>query len=165
MPLRSALSGKTISRCRGGRNQALVHVLLKDKAFAVLSEQEKKMVTGRILENIILLETTKVLSSRYKVCKFQFASDEFDMVIYDCEENCCAAFKIKHSSKAAPEQARHLRDAEKCACPAALWRSGWEICALPRRRDGRWGRGRKSSVVYVVISIDVQFPSKNLWHL
>ena len=63
MPLRSALSGKTISRCRGGRNQALVHVLLKDKTFAVLSEQEKKMVTGRILENIILLEPTKVLSS------------------------------------------------------------------------------------------------------
>ena len=57
--------------------QALVHVLLKDKA--VLSEQEKKMVTGRILENIILLETTKVLSSRYKVCKFQFVSDEFEI--------------------------------------------------------------------------------------
>lgn len=123
MPLRSALSGKTISRCRGGQNQALVHVLLKDKTFAALGEQEKKMATdrileevrGRMLEDIILLETTKALSSRYKVCKLQFASGEFDMVIYDREENCCAAFEIKHSSKAVPEQARHLRDTEKCA--------------------------------------------------
>lgn len=103
--------------------QVLVHVLLKDKTFAILGEQEKKMVTGRILEevrgrmleDIILLETTKALSSRYKVCKLQFARGEFDMVIYDREENCCAAFEIKHSSKVVPEQARHLRDAEKCA--------------------------------------------------
>lgn len=103
--------------------QALVHVLLKDKTFAMLGEQEKKMVTGRILEevrgrmleDIILLETTKALSSRYKVCKLQFASGEFDMVIYDREDNCCAAFEIKHSSKVVPEQARYLRDAEKCA--------------------------------------------------
>ena len=98
-------------------------MLLKGKTFATLGEREKKMVTdrileevrGRMLEDIVLLETTKALSDRYKVCKLQFASGEFDMVIYDCEENCCAAFEIKHSGKAVPEQARHLRDAEKCA--------------------------------------------------
>ncbi len=37
------------------------------------------------------------------------------MVVYDREENCCAAFEIKHSKQMAPEQTRHLRDAEKCA--------------------------------------------------
>ena len=37
------------------------------------------------------------------------------MLVYDREENCCAAYEIKHSRQIAPEQARHLRDAEKCA--------------------------------------------------
>lgn len=37
------------------------------------------------------------------------------MLVYDREENCCAAFEIKHSRQAVAEQARHLRDAEKCA--------------------------------------------------
>lgn len=103
--------------------QALVHALMKDELFASLSEKDRANITsrileevrGRILEDIILLETSKALSSRYKVCKLQFASGEFDMLVYDREENCCAAYEIKHSRQTAPEQARHLRDAEKCA--------------------------------------------------
>ncbi len=103
--------------------QALVHSLMKDTLFRSLSEKERRNITdrmleevrGRMLEDIILLETTKALGSRYKVCKLQFASGEFDMVVYDREENCCAAFEIKHSRQAVPEQARHLRDVEKCA--------------------------------------------------
>ena len=103
--------------------QALVHALMKDELFASLSEKERENITsrileevrGRMLEDIILLETSKALSSRYKVCKLQFASGEFDMLVYDREENCCAAFEIKHSHQAVTEQARHLLDAEKCA--------------------------------------------------
>ena len=103
--------------------QALVHALMKDELFASLSEKDRANITSRILEevrgrmlkDIILLETSKALSSRYKVCKLQFASGEFDMLVYDREENCCAAYEIKHSRQAVPEQARHLRDAEKCA--------------------------------------------------
>lgn len=103
--------------------QALVHALMKDELFAGLSEKDRANITsrileevrGRMLEDIILLETSKALSSRYKVCKLQFASGEFDMLVYDREENCCAAYEIKHSRQTAPEQARHLRDAEKCA--------------------------------------------------
>ncbi len=103
--------------------QALVHALMKDELFASLSEKDRANITsrileevrGRMLEDIILLETSKALSSRYKVCKLQFASGEFDMLVYDREENCCAAYEIKHSRQTAPEQARHLRDAEKCA--------------------------------------------------
>lgn len=103
--------------------QALVHSLMKDELFLALSERDKDMVTGRILEevrgrmleDIVLLETSQALGQRYKVCKLQFASGEFDMVVYDRRENCCAAFEIKHSRQAVPEQARHLRDEEKCA--------------------------------------------------
>ncbi len=102
--------------------QALVYALMKDGLFYTLSEQEKDLVTnrileevrGRMLEDIILLETMKALGDRCKVFKLQFASGEFDMVIYDRRENCCVAFEIKHSSQAVPEQARHLRDDEKC---------------------------------------------------
>ena len=68
-----------------------------------------------MLEDIVLLETEKVLGERYKVCKLQFASGEFDMLIYDPRENDCAAFEIKHSRQAVPAQARHLRDKEKLA--------------------------------------------------
>ena len=76
--------------------QALVHVLMKDELFLSLSEREREAITGRILEevqgrmleDIILLETSKALSTRYKVCKLQFASGEFDMLVYDREENC-----------------------------------------------------------------------------
>lgn len=104
--------------------QALVHSLMKDGLFITLSEREKDAVTGRILEevrgrmleDIVLLETSKALDNRqYKVCKLQFASGEFDMVVYDRQKNCCAAFEVKHSNKVVPEQARHLRDEEKCA--------------------------------------------------
>lgn len=95
---------------------------MKDGIFLTLGEQEKKMATdrileevrGRMLEDIILLETQKALSSKCKVFKLQFASGEFDMVVYDRKENCCAAYEIKHSGKAVPEQARHLLDTEKC---------------------------------------------------
>ena len=103
--------------------QALVHSLMKDELFLTLSEREKDAISdrileevrGRMLEDIVLLETSRALGNRYKVCKLQFASGEFDMVVYDRQENCCAAFEIKHSSQAVPEQARHLRDSEKCA--------------------------------------------------
>ena len=103
--------------------QALVHSLMQDELFRSLSEKERETITGRILEevrgrmleDIVLLETTEALDKRYKVCKLQFASGEFDMVIYDRKENQCAAFEIKHSRQAVSEQTRHLRDAEKCA--------------------------------------------------
>lgn len=118
--------------------QALVYSLMKDGLFQELSEQEKELVTGRILEevrgrmleDIVLLETAKALGSRYKVCKLQFASGEFDMVVYDSENNCCAAFEIKHSRKAVPEQARHLRDAEKCALTQRRFGKLTERCVL-----------------------------------
>ena len=89
------------------------------------------MVTGRILENIILLVTTKVLSSRYKVCKFQFASGEFDMVIADPDSLTCEIFEVKHSDKRDPSQRRHLLDSEKCA-----------------RVEHRWGAIERKAVIY-----------------
>ncbi len=102
--------------------QALVYSLLKDEIFFSLSEYEKKMVTerileevrGRMMEDIVLLETMKAAGKNCRVFKLQFAVGEFDMVVYDTEENCCDIYEIKHSQKAVSNQYRHLMDEEKC---------------------------------------------------
>lgn len=104
--------------------QALVHVLLKDEYFQQLDEREKTYiqdrilegVRGRMLEDIILIETAKALnSSRYKVFKLQFDRGEFDMVVYDKQEHCCDVYEIKHSDKMVYDQTKHLIDEEKIA--------------------------------------------------
>ena len=102
--------------------QALVHSLMKDAVFSSFSEKERTQVTarileevrGRMMEDIVLLETMKAADARHRVFKLQFAAGEFDMVIYDEEANSCDIFEIKHSGKQTPEQYRHLIDADKC---------------------------------------------------
>ena len=102
--------------------QALIHSLLKDEQFSALSEYDKTQITGRILEevrgrmmeDIVLLETMKAADKDHRVFKLQFEAGEFDMVIYDQKENSCEIFEIKHSSKQVPLQYRHLVDEDKC---------------------------------------------------
>lgn len=103
--------------------QALVHSLMKDNVFSAASEHEKDVaaarildeVRGRMTEEIVLLETAKQLSKKFKVFKFQFARGEMDMVIYSPDSNSCEIYEIKHSAEAVHEQYRHLVDDEKCA--------------------------------------------------
>lgn len=103
--------------------QALVHSVMKDDEFSLLPNEEKSYITerileevrGRMLEDMILLETLKTLKKDYSVFKFQFMSGEFDMVIYDKKNNWCAIYEIKHSKEYVREQARHLLDDEKIA--------------------------------------------------
>ena len=102
--------------------QALVHVLLKDPQFSELSEYEKTRVSdrileevrGRMMEDIVLLETMKAADRDHRIFKLQFEVGECDMVIYDQKENCCDIFEIKHSSTQVPLQYRHLMDEDKC---------------------------------------------------
>lgn len=102
--------------------QALVHSLMKDETFRTLSGEIKEYITerileevrGRMMEDIILLETLKALpKKRYEVFKLQFTTGEFDMVVRDRTENRCALYEIKHSTEYADRQAQHLRDEEK----------------------------------------------------
>ena len=75
--------------------QALIHSLLKDEQFSALSEYDKTQITGRILEevrgrmmeDIVLLETMKAADKDHRVFKLQFEACEFDIVIYDQKEN------------------------------------------------------------------------------
>ena len=101
--------------------QALVHSLMKDETFRMLDyatvsyviERLLGDIRGRMLEDIILLETSKALGKDYEVFKLVFGSGEFDMVIFDQKNSACAVYEIKHSNKCVREQARHLMDQEK----------------------------------------------------
>ena len=106
--------------------QALVHSLMKDETFRMLDNETITYVTerllrevrGRMLEDMILLETLKALGKDYKVFKLMFASGEFDMVIAKRKNNICAVYEIKHSDQCVREQARHLMDKEKLGLTA-----------------------------------------------
>ena len=101
--------------------QALVYALAKDELFAALSEQEKTFVSerileevrGRMMEDIVLLETSKSVKKHKRVFKLTFAVGEYDMVIYDSRENTCECYEIKHSDQIVPTQIRYLVDEEK----------------------------------------------------
>lgn len=98
--------------------QALVYSLMQDETFGQLTEDEKTFITdrileevrGRMLEDIVLLETMKALGRNYDVFKYQFATGEYDMLIYGRNERGCAVYEIKHSDKCVREQSRHLRN-------------------------------------------------------
>lgn len=103
--------------------QALIHSLVKDQIFGLLEDDEQKIVCdkiledvrGRMLEDIVLFETSKALNNKkYKIFKLRFDTGEFDMVIYDREENVCGIYEIKHSDKVNENQYRHLINEEKC---------------------------------------------------
>ncbi len=102
--------------------QALIHSLLKDSTFNDISEKEKTMVTqrildevkGRMMEDIILLECSKVADKNQNVFKLMFDRGEFDMVIYNQAEDTCAVFEIKHSNQEVAKQYQHLTDSNLC---------------------------------------------------
>ena len=103
--------------------QALVHSLMKDAEFNLLPDNRKNYITerileevrGRMLEDIILLETSKALGKNYKVFKLMFESGEFDMVVRDINNDTCAVYEIKHSDKCVRNQARHLTNEDMIA--------------------------------------------------
>lgn len=99
----------------------LVSSLLQDEKFnnfsvterAYILERLLSEVKGRMLEEIILLET-KIANPNKKVFKLQFSEGEFDMVIADNDTLSCEIFEIKYSNNIVENQYRHLTDSEKC---------------------------------------------------
>ena len=103
--------------------QALVHVLMKDPLFQSFSEHDKKLATekileevrGRMMEDIVLLETARALRKEDRAFKLVLSRSEFDMVIYHAESTTCEAYEIKHSQKAVEHQYHVLEDEALCA--------------------------------------------------
>ena len=101
--------------------KALVYSLMQDGGFRSLRERDRVAITqtilgdvkGRMLEDIVLLETS--LSQRAKtVFKFvDYVKGEFDMVVYDPKSGNTEAYEVKHSKALSFEaQTRHLRNPE-----------------------------------------------------
>ena len=100
--------------------QALVHVLMKDAIFGTFSEWERKLasekiledVRGRMMEDIVLLDRIRTLPRHRRAFKLFLSRREFDMAIYDSQENTCEEYEIKYSTERVQEQARALLDDE-----------------------------------------------------
>ena len=103
--------------------QALVFSLMTEPTFkkydivqrTEICELILQEVRGRMLEEIVLLETIKAVPRQKKVFKLFFATGEFDMVIFDRKGLYCDIYEIKHSEQVYPSQYRHLMNEEKCA--------------------------------------------------
>jgi hypothetical protein len=109
---------------RHAQAQALVFALMDDPSFASVSARERKIVAdaildevkGRMLEDIVLLETIKARGDgNTSAFKLQFAAGEFDMVVADRNRATCEIYEVKHSTVADDRQLRHLVDPEKLA--------------------------------------------------
>ena len=120
------------------------------KALARASARERKIVRdaildevrGRMLEDIVLLETIKARASETtSVFKLQFAAGEFDMVIADGESLTCELFEVKHSTERDDRQFRHLVDREKLAATEHRYGEITSRTVLYRGRDFRHSSG------------------------
>ena len=103
--------------------KALVYSLMQDEYFRSVSELDKEYIVakilddvkGRMLEDMVLLETYKSASRNEEVFKFKFDNGgEYDMVIYDKKKHTCRLFEVKHSNQVAERQMRYLKDDERC---------------------------------------------------
>jgi len=106
---------------RYAQASTIVENILLDAKFQELSAKERQIILerllneirGRMMEDIILLET-KIAYPGKKVFKLQFAVGEFDMVVFDPKSISCKIYEIKYSKEQVSEQYRHLNDEQKC---------------------------------------------------
>lgn len=106
---------------RYSQAESLIKSHMQDDKYGDLLLVERKRVTerilaeikGRMMEDIVLLET-KLSKKNCEVFRLQFAIGEFDMVVFDPEEETCEIYEIKHSDKIVLQQCRHLLDKQKC---------------------------------------------------
>jgi len=101
--------------------QVLVYSLMQDEVFGSLDGDTRDIITdkiledvrGRMLEDIVFLETKRFYGRTRNVFKLKFAVGEFDMVIQDKSKKQCEIFEIKHSKNIVPRQYRFISDEEK----------------------------------------------------
>ena len=120
--------------------QALLHVLMKNTTFKTASEREKKLVgdrileevRGRMMEDIVLLETSRSLPKGKRAFKLTMSASEFDMVIYDDEQDTCELYEVKHSAEIVEHQYHVLTDEVECALVEKKYGTIIKKCVLYR---------------------------------
>ena len=98
--------------------KGLLETLLNNSKVISLSQKDLELllatllndVKGRMLEDIVLLETKKSCAKLSFQAEFQFG--EIDMVIYDRITDTCELYEIKHSNEIHKDQYRHLINEE-----------------------------------------------------
>lgn len=146
---------------RYSQAEALIQLLLKDQVFSSLSFEERKFVTekilsdikGRMLEEIVLLETKKARPDM-QVFKLMFAVGEIDMVVADPVNGGCELYEIKYSREYNKAQVRHLLSEEK------IQRVGFRYGTVTRR--GLLYRGKTGIADNSIELINVEEYLKNL---
>lgn len=130
----------TQSGMRFCQAQVLVYSLMQDEVFGSLTGELRDIITekiledvrGRMLEDIVFLETKRTYGTKRNVFKLKFASGEFDMVVQDKTKKQCEIFEIKHSKEPFPAQYRHINDEEKIALTEAQFGKVVRKCVLYR---------------------------------
>ena len=138
-----------------------MHELVKDTVFAALPAPERvrlkerllSEVRGRLMEEIVLLETVKALPRGQRAFKLQFAVGEFDLVIADETAGTCRLFEVKHSTACVPTQYRHLKDAAKCAATEHRFGPITERCVIYRGPDTKTDGIRYRNVENYLVSL------------
>ena len=130
----------TQSGMRFCQAQVLVYSLMQDEVFGSLTGDLRNIITekiledvqGRMLEDIVFLETKRAYGSKRNVFKLKFASGEFDMVIQDKATKQCEIFEIKHSKQMVSTQYRHINNEEKIVLTEAQFGKVVRKCVLYR---------------------------------
>ena len=130
----------TQSGMRFCQAQVLVYSLMQDEVFGSLTGDLRDIITekiledvqGRMLEDIVFLETKRSYGSKRNVFKLKFASGEFDMVIQDKTKKQCEIFEIKHSKQMVSTQYRHINNEEKIILTEAQFGKVVRKCVLYR---------------------------------
>ncbi|MCR4713224.1 MAG: AAA family ATPase [Treponemataceae bacterium] len=101
--------------------QALIYSLLKDPQIDGLDSETKDLieskitedVQGRMLEDIVMLETRKSFAKKWnekrRAFKLRFADGEFDMIIVNPENKSYEIYKVKHTKKKVREAIQKSR--------------------------------------------------------
>ncbi|MBQ7728030.1 MAG: AAA family ATPase [Clostridia bacterium] len=129
--------------------QVLVFSLMRDEAFAGMPDEIRNAirdtilneVRGRMMEDMILLETIQTIKEPVRIFKLQFSRGEFDMVAYDPDRNRCSCFEIKHSDQMVAEQTRNLINEDLCALTEHRFGPIESRIVLYRGKDGVDERG------------------------
>ena len=130
----------TQSGMRFCQAQVLVYSLMQDEVFGSLTGDLRDIITekiledvqGRMLEDIVFLETKRAYGSKRNVFKLKFASGEFDMVIQDKTKKQCEIFEIKHSKQMISTQYRHINNEDKIVLTEAQFGKVVRKCVLYR---------------------------------
>ena len=130
----------TQSGMRFCQAQVLVYSLMQDEVFGSLTGDLRDIITekiledvqGRMLEDIVFLETKRAYGSKRNVFKLKFASGEFDMVIQDKTKKQCEIFEIKHSKQMVSTQYRHINNEDKIVLTEAQFGKVVRKCVLYR---------------------------------